>query len=97
MAIFLSNVALAIIMMTVITKDQILDDIIIGMPEKEMLEVFAELTDQSRINYYTEERNSPMKLPSRGTLSAAMDKNSGMDDIFSSFAHRPLIFLMSRV
>jgi hypothetical protein len=53
MAIFLSNVALAIIMMTVITKDQILDDIIIGMPEKEMLEVFAELTDQSRINYYT--------------------------------------------
>lgn len=46
---------LALVMMAVITQEQILDDIPIGMPEEEAVAYFRELTDDDRIRYFTKE------------------------------------------
>jgi hypothetical protein len=66
----ISNVFSAVIltMSIVITKDEILDAVPVGTPEREAVEYFEGLTSRDRIGYFTRE-NAPV-----GSVSYALEE-----------------------
>jgi hypothetical protein len=58
MTLTLTNSILLMLMATIISREQILEEVPIGMPEQQMVAYFLAITDAERIRYFTRE-NSP--------------------------------------